>query len=165
MIIITTNCDAQLFSVGAGGARAISQEVYGVNIKTYANSGHALTFGPEVTFYPKQTVERGALDVDVTLLDLNIMAHFNFYPTDVVGFYALGGFNYTIQNEKFNNIEVDNSSLGPRLGLGIQFVKTNFAPFVEFSHIFGPINENTISAGILYTFKKVAKEVEIELDE
>ncbi|MCI5055709.1 MAG: hypothetical protein MRY83_06350, partial [Flavobacteriales bacterium] len=73
LLLFTTifQSNAQLFTVGGGATYAINQELTGVNLRTYANSGHAFSFGPEFSFYPEQTVQRDSFDIKAQLMDVN----------------------------------------------------------------------------------------------
>lgn len=139
---------------GAGPSLAFEQEIFGVNARLYYGPNETFCFGPEVTVFPYQGVAEG---YEISLVDLNMNAHYIFELSHAVGVYPLAGFNYSLERERLildkDEIEKENAT-GLNYGFGIHFNLNHLFLFSEFKGVTGALNDQFVTAGIIFSLFK-----------
>jgi len=128
------------FSVGLGTIYALESNLTRITGKIYYNLGENFCFGPEYALFNSNGIESK---------DLNLVAHYIF-ETPWVGVYPIGGINYTWEKHAEHSPE---EGFGLVYGLGLHRNVQNFTFFSEYSRREGELPEQSISAGILFSFK------------
>ena len=84
----------QSFIVGFGPTFELNNGLTGINGRLYYGVNESFCFGPEISYFPYQSIDKGN---EKSILDLNINAHYIFELSEKIGFYPLTGINYTIE--------------------------------------------------------------------
>ena len=138
------------FIVGVGPTYEFNNEAVGVNGRLYYGVNEKFCFGPEISFYPYQDIDD---EYEVSIIDLNINAHYIFEITEKLGLYPLSGLNYTIERERlieFNDNLLEEKELGLNYGLGAHYNLGGLFVFLEFKGIIGELNDEFLTAGVLF---------------
>ncbi len=128
------------FSVGLGAIHAFETQLTGINGRLYYNLGENFCFGPEYAGFSSDQMESQ---------DLNLVAHYIF-ETPWLGIYPIGGINYTWEKAAEH---VPEKGFGLVYGLGFHRNVRSLTLFSEYARREGDLQEQSISAGILFTFK------------
>ncbi len=146
------------FTAGFGGALETADELYGVNLRVFYAINEHFCFGPEVSIFPFQDINN---DVEKSITDLNINAHYILEATHNLGVYPLLGVNYTIEDERNvqnNAISEKIEAIGINYGFGAHYKIKNVFLFAEFKSIIGELSAEFITAGIIFSLPKKHKE-------
>lgn len=128
------------FSVGLGAIHAFETQLTGINGRLYYNLGENFCFGPEYARFSSDQMESQ---------DLNLVAHYIF-ETPWLGVYPIGGINYTWEKAAEH---VPEKGFGLVYGLGFHRNVRSLTFFSEYARREGDLREQSIGAGILFTFK------------
>lgn len=158
LLVVTTGVHSQESLIpGAGPTLELEEELVGINARLYYGVNEQICFGPEVSFFPYKEIDD---EVEKSILDLNLNAHYIFEITEKLGFYPLSGINYTIENERLienTESEEDEKAFGINYGAGFHYnlFKDVFV-FAEFKGIIGQLNAQFITTGVIINipFKK-----------
>lgn len=110
-----------------------------------------LVIAPDFSFYfPKK--EQG---VKTNIFELNANANYYFVQEENLGFYGLGGLNYTHVKVKIDNDLVSDSAsdgeIGLNLGAGANFhIGESFIPFAEIKYVLSDFDQLVIAAGVKF---------------
>ena len=140
---------------GAGGSLELSEELWGVNFRGYYGPNEVLCFGPEVSIFPYQEISE---DEELSLIDLNINAHYVFEIAHGLGLYPIGGVNYSIENTRgtipTNTEAVRISALGLNYGAGLHFNLNKVFLYAEYKGIISELSAPFITAGVIFDLSK-----------
>lgn len=146
----------QSIIVGLAPTIELKRSLYGINGRAYYGINESFCFGPEVSYFPYQDIDKG---YEASIIDLNLNAHYIFEVTKKLGIYPLSGLNYTIEKERL--IEDSNDSdkedaLGLNYGAGLHYNFDDFFLFAEFKGIAGVLHDEFITVGLIldFPFKK-----------
>lgn len=138
------------FIGGVGSAYTFNDDLLGVNGRLYYGTNEKFCFGPEASFFPYQEVDE---DYEIQLLDISINAHYIFELFEKFGVYPLTGINYTSEWERLieNNQESEIvEEFGINYGFGLHYSISKFYVFTEFSGVIGQLNDEFITAGVIF---------------
>ncbi|MDC6383976.1 hypothetical protein D2V93_16425 [Flagellimonas taeanensis] len=133
--------------------------IYGTEIESIGIGATAeipiidkLVIAPDIGYYfPKKEG-----DVKFNMFEINGNVNYYFVDDETLGFYGLGGLNYTHAKVKFDNDFVGSGSgssgeVGLNLGAGANFpIGKNFLPFAEIKYVLGDADQLVIGAGIKF---------------
>ncbi|KAB7530212.1 outer membrane beta-barrel protein [Flagellimonas olearia] len=132
--------------------------IYGTEIESIGIGGTAeipimekLVIAPDFGYYfPKK--EGG---VKMNMFEINGNVNYYFVADESLGFYGLGGLNYTHVKVDFDNDFINGSGssgeVGLNLGAGANFpIGENFLPFAEVKYVLGDADQLVIAAGIKF---------------
>ncbi len=125
---------------GVGPTLEINESLFGANIRAYYGPNEELCFGPEVSIFPFQQVNE---EEEISLLDLNINAHYVFEIAHGLGVYPISGINYSIENIRFLESPEEEeriAAIGLNYGAGLHF---NFNKIFLFAEYKGILSELT----------------------
>lgn len=152
---LTQVCGQEYWFAGAGASLEPSEELLGVNIRGYYGPNEVFCFGPEVSIFPFQEVSE---DEELSLVDLNVNAHYIFEIAHGLGLYPLGGINYSIENTRgtvpANTEEVRTNALGLNYGVGFHFNFNKVFLYAEYKGIVSELSAPFITAGIIFDLSK-----------
>lgn len=102
-----------------------------------------LVIAPDISFYfPKD---------DVNVFEINANVNYYFLEEETIGFYGLGGLNYTNVKVDYGFGSDSDGELGLNLGLGANFqIDQSFLPFAEIKYVIGDYDELVIAAGVKF---------------
>ncbi|MGS2763047.1 outer membrane beta-barrel protein [Sinomicrobium sp. M5D2P9] len=110
-----------------------------------------LVIAPDIGFYfPKN--EQG---IKTNVFEVNGNVNYYFVEAKTIGFYGLGGLNYTHVKVKIDNDFASgsgsNGEVGLNLGAGANFhIGQRFLPFAEIKYVLGDYDQLVIAAGIKF---------------
>ncbi|WP_075342459.1 outer membrane beta-barrel protein [Tenacibaculum agarivorans] len=139
------NQEASIF-VGVGPTLELANNFYGVNARVYYGINEKICFGPEVSYLPFQRVKE---DVEQSILDLNINAHYIIELSEKIGVYGLSGLNYTKDTKRFLHEDEVEKAFGLNYGAGLHYRIQNWFFFTEFKGIIGHLNDEFITIGTI----------------
>jgi len=137
----------EVLVVGGGPSIELENSLYGINARLFYGPNERFCYGPEVTYFPYQEIDE---ENELSVIDLNVNAHYFFELAPELEIYPLTGVNFTIEQERLlaDDNEVDN--------FGKLYV------FSEFKGILGKLNDEFITVGVLFSLKSHAKEEHAE---
>lgn len=136
------NLEERSLTLGLGAPYSFGIESIGINFRMYYNIGEQLCFGPEYSYFKNEEYE---------IIDFDFVGHYIF-ETKLIGIYPLFGGNYTIENELKPETETEDS-FGIIYGVGVHRNFNNLAFFAEYSRVEFGLEDQFVSAGILFLFK------------
>ena len=142
----------QSIIIGFGPSLELNDAVYGINGRFYYGVNESFCFGPEISYFPYQNIDKG---YEKSIIDLNLNAHYIFELGENIGFYPLSGINYTIEKERLideNDDQEKENALGINYGVGIHYKFKDFFVFTEFKGIAGELHDEFITVGVLFNF-------------
>lgn len=154
---------AQSYSVGAGLAYGDDIREPGINFRGYYNlADNRICFGPEFTYFKKRTENSASEEIDISLFEINLNAHYLFEVTHKLGIYPVIGLNYSQEKEDYTDTEeeVTEKKWGMNVGAGTHYTVNKFTVFLEYDHLFSDLSQNTFILGAFYTFGKKSEERE-----
>lgn len=136
-----------------GGKLMYGSEIENIGIAAAAEIPivDKLVIAPDISFYfPKK--EEG---IKTNVFELNANANYYFLEEETIGFYGLGGLNYTHVKVKVDNDFVSdsgsNGEIGLNLGVGANFeIGQNFLPFAEIKYVLGDFDQLVIAVGVKF---------------
>jgi len=142
------------FVVGVGSSLELDENIFGANLRAYYGVNEQLCFGPEVSYFPYQEIDE---EYQLSIVDLNVNAHYIFEINHKLGIYPLSGINYTIEKERLiedkdRSIQIE--ELGLNYGLGLHYNFGSFYLFGEFKGIIGQLNDHFITIGAIFSLKR-----------
>ena len=161
--IAQCNAIAQSYSAGAGLAYGDDIKEPGINVRSYYNlANDKICFGPEFTYFKKRTDNSANEEIDISLFELNLNAHYIFEVTHKLGIYPIVGLNYSQEKEKYTDTEEEETikKWGMNAGVGTHYAVNKLTVFLEYDHLFSDLNQNTFILGVFYTFGKKSEESE-----
>ena len=147
--LYTTNAQ-EGFMGGLGPSLELNENFAGINGRFFYGVNKHVCFGPEVTYFPFQSLDEEA---EVSILDANINIHYVFELNHKLGIYPLTGINYTFENERF---ELDTEEketeeeFGLNYGFGAHYNLNSLFVFAEFKGIISPLNDTFITVGAIF---------------
>ena len=132
--------------LGIGGAYSTSIDQLGLNLRMYYNINEHFCFGPEYSYFRNDEHE---------IVDFDFVGYYIF-ETHLVGIYPLFGGNYTVETTFLEDIDEENEieeEFGVIYGLGIHPNVKGFTFFAEYSRIDLGIDDQFITAGVMYMFR------------
>lgn len=154
---------AQSYSAGAGLAYGDDIKEPGINVRGYYNlANDKICFGPEFTYFKKRTENSTNEEIDISLFELNLNAHYIFEVTHKLGIYPIIGLNYSQEKEKYTDTEEEETvkKWGMNAGLGTHYAVNKLTIFLEYDHLFSDLNQNTFILGVFYTLGEKSEESE-----
>ena len=142
--------------VGVGSSLELEDGLVGVNARAYYGLNEQFCFGPEVSYFPYQSIDDG---YEKSIVDLNFYALYIFELNEKIGLYPLSGLNYTIEEERLRDDDEKEEEFGVNYGLGVHYRLKHFFVFTEFKGIVGALNDEFITIGAIIPLKKKEKEV------
>ncbi len=152
----------EVLVVGGGPSIELENSLYGINGRLFYGPNERFCFGPEVTYFPYQEIDE---ENELSVIDLNVNAHYFFELAPELEIYPLTGVNFTIEQERLlaNDDEVEEESdFGINYGIGIHYNFGKLYVFSEFKGILGKLNDEFITVGVLFSLKSHAKEEHAE---
>ena len=144
--------------VGLGPTYEIDEQLFGINTRFFYGKNERFCFGPELSFFPFQDID---LENEVSILDLNLNAHYIFELNDKTGVYPLSGINYTIESEReilFPEESEREKAFGLNYGVGAHYNLKNVFVFIEFKGIVGQLSDEFLTIGVLFKLSKTESE-------
>jgi len=135
--------------VGFGPTLEFNDSLYGINTRLYYGTDETFCFGSEISYFPFQNIEN---EIDKSILDLNINAHYIIELSKKIGLYPLSGLNYSIEKERYSNDTHKETALGLNYGLGTHYKINDLYIFTEFKGIIGQLNTEFFTLGIIFNF-------------
>ncbi len=156
MMLLATMVYSQAYwFAGAGASLEPSEELLGVNLRGYYGPNEVFCFGPEISIFPYQEVSE---EEELSLIDLNVNAHYVFEIAHGLGLYPIGGINYSIENTRGtvsgNTEEARISALGLNYGAGLHFNLNKVFVYAEYKGVIGELSAPFITAGIIFDLSK-----------
>ena len=142
----------QSIIVGFGPTFEINSGLTGINGRLYYGVNESFCFGPEISYFPYQSIDKG---YEKYVLDLNINAHYIIELSEKNGFYPLSGINYTIEKKRLveeNDEHEKENEFGLNYGAGLHYKFKNLFLFTEFKGIIGHLDDEFITIGLIYNF-------------
>lgn len=142
------------FMGGVGPTYELNNDLAGTNARLYYGPNEKFCFGPEASYYPYQKIND---EYEASIIDLNINAHYIFEVTHKLGIYPVSGLNFTIEKERlieFKDDVFEEEELGLNYGLGAHYNLGKIFAFVEFKGVIGQLNDEFLTAGILFNLSK-----------
>jgi len=160
LFIVTIGAYSQEESVivGLGSTLELEDGLWGVNGRAYYGLNERFCFGPEVSYFPYQSIDS---EYEKSILDLNFNAHYIFEVGEKIGLYPLTGLNYTIEEERLiddNNENEEEEEFGLNYGVGIHYNIEKVFVFAEFKGIIGSLGDEFLTVGAIIPLKKKEKE-------
>ncbi|KPM32066.1 Putative lipoprotein [Croceitalea dokdonensis DOKDO 023] len=139
---------------GLAATYSTKLDAVGVNARLYYAADHHYCFGPEVSYF-KKTFEEGEL----SLFEANANLHYIIDLKDGLGFYPLGGINYSQETETLNDEMEQHSkdAFGLNAGAGFHYANGRFLFFAEYKYVISELDDHFLSIGALINFS-LAKE-------
>ena len=126
-------------------------DAVGLNARLYYAADHTYCFGPEVSFFKKDTE-----DGEISLFEANTNLHYIFDLNHGLGIYPLSGFNYTTETEKEIHDGVvekeTHNAFGLNVGAGLHYAKGRFLFFAEYKYVISELDDNFFTLGALINF-------------
>lgn len=152
MLLFFKSQGQQGWMAGAAPSLELDHSLFGLNGRLYYGPDPSFCFGPEVAVFPFQEIGDGH---ELSLVDLNVNAHYIFELTHKLGIYPLGGLNYSIESERSDSESTERiSEVGLNYGFGGHL---NFHPlfvFFEFKGIAGQLNDTFVTAGLIFPLSR-----------
>ena len=142
---------------GIGPTMATSSSLLGFNARGYYGVDERFCFGPELSFFPYQKIGE---DHETSLLELNLNAHYVFEFAHRLGFYPLGGFNYSFENERSDASSIiteRHRAVGLNYGFGMHYGIDRVLLFGEIKGVIGELNDEFLTFGIVVLLKNPKK--------
>ncbi|MEO1011410.1 MAG: hypothetical protein AAFX53_08905 [Bacteroidota bacterium] len=140
--------------VGGGPSFELDESLFGLNARLFYGTGPTFCFGPEITFFPYKEIDK---EQELSIVDLNVNAHYIFEISHILGIYPLGGINYTIEKERLiadtDTVE-EIGEFGLNYGFGAHYNLNRFFIFAEFKGVAGQLNDEFLTIGIILPFGK-----------
>jgi len=158
LIVCKTAISQENIILGVGPSLELEENILGANIRTYYGLNERFCFGPEVSYFPHQDIND---EYQLSIVDLNFNAHYIFEISHKIGVYPLSGLNYTIEKERLiedNDEDEQVDEFGLNYGLGVHYNLGNFYVFGEFKGIAGQLNDQFLTAGVIFSLKRFEKE-------
>ncbi|NAS14050.1 outer membrane beta-barrel protein [Poritiphilus flavus] len=154
-LLLFTLCGYSQEGWMAGAAPSLELEygLVGVNSRLYYGPNPKVCFGPEFTLFPYQAFEE---NYDISIVDLNLNAHYIFELSHKFGVYPLAGINHTTERERFIDRSETNSenAFGLNYGLGFHINVNQFFIFSEFKGVTGELNGEFLTVGVIFLISK-----------
>ncbi|NER16088.1 outer membrane beta-barrel protein [Spongiivirga citrea] len=145
---------------GLAATYSTKLEVTGINARLYYAADHHYCFGPEVSFFKKDTEEG-----ELSLFEANANLHYILDLKKGLGVYPLGGFNYTTETETKDLNETEEkhteNAFGLNIGAGMHYASGRILFFGEYKYVVSELDDHFISVGALINFSLAKKEKEI----
>ncbi len=134
---------------------------YGSEIKSIGLGANAefpiienLTIAPSFIYYFPNDEEF----IKTTIFEINGNANYYFVNTESIGFYGLGGINYTslkVEIEDFGfgfgGASASEGKIGLNLGAGANFnIGKNWMPFAELKYVLSDYDQLVLLAGVRF---------------
>ena len=144
----TSNHEKQesILLIGAGPTIELREQILGVNGRFYYANNEHFCFGPEISIFPFQEVTE---EEEVSIIDLNLNAHYIFELGKGFGFYPLSGINYSIEKIRFLEEEEKEEEFGINYGVGFHYKWNKVFFFAEVKGIIGPLNDGFVTTGAI----------------
>ncbi len=143
----------QGWMAGAAPSLELEYGLVGVNSRLYYGPNHRICFGPEFTLFPYQAFEE---NYDISIIDLNINAHYIFEVSHKLGVYPLAGINHTSERERFIDRSETNTerAFGLNYGAGLHVNLNQLFVFSEFKGVTGELNGEFLTVGVIFLISK-----------
>ena len=166
LLVVTIGAYSQEESIilGLGATAELEEGFIGINARAYYGLNEQFCFGPEVSYFPYQSIDN---EYEKSITDLNFNAHYIFELSEKIGLYPLSGLNYTIEEERLidnNDDSEEEKEFGINYGLGIHYRIKKVFVFTEFKGIVGSLSDEFITIGAIIPLKKKEKEKESDID-
>ena len=152
--ISQVNAQEGALIVGGGATYEVANSSAGINGRFYYGLSEPFCFGPEISFFPYQEINK---EYESSIIDLNFNAHYIFEVNHKIGVYPLSGLNYTIERERLidnNNTEIEEKKIGLNYGIGSHYSIGKSFVFLEFKGIIGKLNDEFITLGVIFNLQK-----------
>ena len=155
ILLVGSNIQAQEgWMIGLAPTTAPAPSLIGGNARAYFGVDPRFCFGPEVSVFPYQDVDD---QYELSLIELNLNAHYLFELVHRFGVYPLGGFNYSIEQERLltDIDEVDkHNALGLNYGLGVHYNINQVLLFAEFKGVVSELSDEFFTLGVVVLLQK-----------
>lgn len=126
----------------------LETNTFGVQSLHYYNIDHKTCFGPEVTYFRAITKMVGNENHNASLTEFNFNGHHHLFSgNDHLGFYPLGGINYSIESVATES----ESAFGINVGAVLHYDKKRWTVFAEVIHLTGKLSEESFFTGVFFT--------------
>lgn len=149
---VTTQSFSQIQTkIGAHAAYGTEIENMGAGVNAEIGLMNKLSVAPSFTyFFPK---DYGSLEQ--RMWEANANAHYYFLNTPIVGFYGLGGLNYSnveVESDWWGNtISDSDAKLGFNVGAGTNFnIAGKITPFAELKYVISDFDQVVVAAGVRF---------------
>ncbi|WP_422105951.1 outer membrane beta-barrel protein [Winogradskyella sp.] len=136
---------------GLSAVYSTNLEAAGLNARLYYAADHHYCFGPEVSYFKKDTD-----DSETTFFEANINLHYILDLGQGIGVYPLSGINYSIEtvaeNHSMEIEEYTEEGFGLNLGAGLHYAKGRFLFFSEYKYVVSEWNDHFFTIGALINF-------------
>jgi len=136
---------AQSWSIGGAAIYGDDIESTGVQLRGYYNlENEKICFGPEYSYFFKNTQTIGDTEISKTLHEFNFNIHYIIEINEKWGVYPLTGLNYSIEvEEETHEAETEKFNItewGYNLGGGIHYPMGRLVIFGEYDHLFSKLS-------------------------
>lgn len=157
ILFFSVNSYAQHISLGGGIPYNFTAETPGLNLRGYYNMGEHFCFGPELTFFLPKTEIHDMEEIETTIWEINVNAHYIFEVSEHLGIYPIIGLNYTREKEDISYLLTGETeekmvdAVGMNIGGGFHLPLPHFVPFVEYEYVVGDLSEHILTVGIFFS--------------
>jgi len=141
-------------------------ETFGVTLGSEYFVSSKVSITPDFIFYftnkDTRTIGSDIIETKTKLWELNGNVHYYFIDKSNIGFYGLGGLNYSKVGFEYKEtngdsglvetqFEIGDGEIGLNLGVGANFsIHKNFTPFTELKYVAGSTDQVVFSGGVKF---------------
>ena len=141
-------------------------ETVGITLGSEFFVSKKVSIAPDFIFYFPNKESRvsggNQIETKTTLWELNGNVHYYFVDKSNIGFYGVGGLNYSHVGYEYKRTDVDSGiiesqfdgsdgEIGLNFGVGANFpIRHNFTPFTELKYVAASTDQLVISAGLKF---------------
>ncbi len=155
LLLITIFVSGQeRWMLGLAPSLELEEDLIGINGRFYYGLNEQICFGPEITYFPYQSIDNEA---ELSIIDLNINVHYILEVSEKFGFYPLTGINYTIEKERLieqSDQNEEENEFGLNYGIGIHYNLEKLFAFAEFKGVSGKLNDEFVTVGVIFPLVK-----------
>ena len=156
MIFPLESIKAQGFLFGGiGGAYELEEGLTGFNARVFYGPNEEFCFGPEISFFPLQEIET---DTKVSIIDLNVNAHYIFEIAPNLAVYPLSGLNFTKEKVRVISEEENDNAFGINYGAGLHFEFDQWFAFAEFKGVISELSADFVTIGVIFNISSEQEE-------
>jgi len=149
--LLTAQVEPPTIMPGLSAVYSAELETVGINARLYYAADHHYCFGPEVSYFKKDTD-----DGEITFFEANANLHYILDLGDGLGIYPLSGINYSIETEKEeHNMNIEKQTeegFGLNVGAGLHYAKGRFLFFSEYKYVVSELDDHFFTIGALINF-------------
>jgi Outer membrane protein beta-barrel domain len=145
----------QLLSVDVASNTNLRNSSPGVTLGVFYHLSDRISGGLEINrFFKHHKIMHEESEMVISAWDFDLNIHYNISASKKLFFYPLVGVSHTSEREmNINEEKVEMKHFYSRnAGAGLFLGLKNFAPFIEYMHTWGKINQEFFLVGVGYEF-------------